>query len=55
VVVTHRKIKRVLVDWGSGLNICTLNMVRHLGLSKMDLGAKTITIIAYDNEEREST
>ncbi|KAH9288514.1 hypothetical protein KI387_032631, partial [Taxus chinensis] len=30
VVVTHHKIKRVLVDGGSGLNICTLKLVKQL-------------------------
>ncbi|KAH9316505.1 hypothetical protein KI387_025132 [Taxus chinensis] len=54
VVVTRRKIKRVIVDGGSGLNIYTLKLVKQLGHSEIELGAKTITITAYDNEERES-
>ncbi|KAH9287954.1 hypothetical protein KI387_017133, partial [Taxus chinensis] len=52
--VTRRKIKRVLVDNGSGLNICTLKLVKQLGHTEEDLESHIITITAYDNAERES-
>ncbi|KAH9331965.1 hypothetical protein KI387_004073, partial [Taxus chinensis] len=54
VVVTRRKIKQVLVDNGSGFNICTLKLVKQLGHTEADLESHIITITAYDNVERES-
>ncbi|KAH9311921.1 hypothetical protein KI387_026956, partial [Taxus chinensis] len=52
--VTRRKIKRVLVDNGSGLNICMLKLIKQLGHTEADLESHVITITAYDNTERES-
>ncbi|KAH9315569.1 hypothetical protein KI387_024196, partial [Taxus chinensis] len=54
VLVTHRKIKWVLVDNGFGLNICTLKLVQQLGHTEENLESHIITITAYDNAERES-
>lgn len=53
VVVTRNKIKRVLMDNGSGFNIYTLNLVKQLGHTKADLDSNIITITTYDNAERE--
>jgi len=47
-------VKRVLVDNGLGLNICTLTLIKHLGFPKMTLDPNIITIKAYENAERES-
>jgi len=43
----------VLVDNGSGLNICTLTLIKYLGYFEEALDPNTITIKAYDNAERE--
>ncbi|KAH9301957.1 hypothetical protein KI387_013540, partial [Taxus chinensis] len=52
--VTRRKIKWVLVDNESRLNICTLKLVKQLGHTKADLESYIITITTYDNVERDS-
>ncbi|GLJ42550.1 hypothetical protein SUGI_0882160 [Cryptomeria japonica] len=50
----HR-IKRVLIDGGAGLNICTLNTIIQLGYSEKAVNATNkITIKAYDDEEHSS-
>ena len=55
VLIQRHKIKRVLIDNGSGLNLCTLKMIHFLGLPKDLLDAsKRITINTYDERERES-
>ena len=55
VLVHSHKIKRVLIDGGAGLNICTLKLVLALGFSKDAVDPKKKIIIrAYDEEERSS-
>lgn len=55
VLVYKHRVKRVLIDGGVGLNICTLKFIRALGLSKQSIyPCKKITIKAYDDEERSS-
>ncbi|GLJ22222.1 hypothetical protein SUGI_0417710 [Cryptomeria japonica] len=50
----HR-IKRVLIDGGVGLNICTLSTIKQLGYSEKAMNSTNkITIKAYDDEERSS-
>ena len=45
----------VLIENGSGLNLCTLKMIHFLGLPKDILDVnKRITMKAYDERERES-
>ncbi|KAH9316533.1 hypothetical protein KI387_025160, partial [Taxus chinensis] len=51
--VTPQKIKRVLVDNRSGLNICTLKLVKQLGHTETDLESNIMTITTYINAERE--
>ncbi|GLJ04701.1 hypothetical protein SUGI_0001540 [Cryptomeria japonica] len=47
----HR-IKRVLIDGGAGLNICTLSIIKQLGYSDKAMNSTNkITIKAYDDEE----
>lgn len=46
-------MKRVLIDGGIGLNICTLKLIRVLVFSKKAIDPKKkITITTYDDEER---
>lgn len=55
-VMIHKfHVKRVLIDGGAGLNICTLKVVQALGFveDSIDLRRK-ITIKSYDDEERTS-
>jgi hypothetical protein len=48
-------VKRVLIDGGAGLNICTMKLVQALGFFEYIIDAsKRITIKAYDHEERPS-
>ena len=55
VLVHSHKIKRVLIDGGAGLNICTLKLVLALGFSEDAVDPKKKIIIrAYDEEERSS-
>lgn len=55
VFVNNCKIRRVLIDGGVGLNICTLRVVIGLGYTENDIDAsKRITIKAYDDAERPS-
>lgn len=51
--IHKRRIIRVLVDGGAGLNICTLKLVKELGYSELHVdSSKRINIKAYDDEER---
>lgn len=55
VIVQKIKVKRVLVDGGASLNICSLKLIKQLKISEdfIDKG-KGITIRAYDDQERVS-
>ena len=55
VLIQRHKIKRVLIDNGSSLNLYTLKMIHFLGLLEdlLDVN-KRITIKAYDERERGS-
>lgn len=44
-------IKRVLIDNGSALNLCTLKFIQQIGFTKADISHEVITIKAYDNLE----
>ena len=55
VIIHKNKVKRVLVDGGVGLNICTLQLIKHLSYSKDTIEkTKRTTIKVYDNQERVS-
>lgn len=51
VFINKNKVRRVLVDGKAGLNICTLKLVKALGLSEACDTSKSIFIKAYDDEE----
>ena len=55
-VMIHRtRVRRVLIDGGAGLNICTLTLIKALGYSEEVIDTrKKITIKAYDEAERSS-
>lgn len=53
--IHKHRIKRVLIDGGAGLNICTLSTIRQLGYSDKAVNSTNqITIKAYDDEEHSS-
>ncbi|GLJ23513.1 hypothetical protein SUGI_0445470 [Cryptomeria japonica] len=53
--IHKHRIKRVLIDGGAGLNICTLSTITQLGYSDKAVNSTNqITIKAYDDEERSS-
>ena len=55
VLIHKHHVKRVLIDGGTGLNICTLKLVYTLGyLENVIDPRRKITIKAYDDEERSS-
>lgn len=52
VLIQKHRVKRVLIDGGAGLNICTLNLVKALGFYEGAIDSKKkIMIKAYDDEE----
>ena len=52
VLIQNRRVKRVLIDGGVGLNICSYNLITQLGFSEMAIDPqKKITIKAYDEQE----
>lgn len=55
-VLIHKNwVKRVLIDGGAGLNICTLKLICALGYLENAIDARRkITIKSYDDEERSS-
>lgn len=54
-MIHKHRVKRVLIDGGAGLNICTYNLLTQLGFSKNVIDpTKKITFKAYDEEERTS-
>ena len=54
VMVRDFAIKRVLVDNGSALNLCTLKFIKKIRFTEADIQHEVITIKAYDNLERTS-
>ncbi|GLJ50598.1 hypothetical protein SUGI_1077960 [Cryptomeria japonica] len=53
--IHKHRIKRVLIDGGAGLNICTLSTIKQLGYSDKAVNSTNqITIKAYDDEEHSS-
>lgn len=55
VVIHNKIIKRVLIDGGASLNICTLNMIKALRYLENYIDpTKKIRIKAYDDEEHPS-
>lgn len=54
VLVAHHKVKRVLVDNGSALNLCTLKFIKKIWYTQANLSNQIITVKAYDNVERDS-
>lgn len=52
VFVHNYKIRRVLIDGGAGLNICTMRVIIGLGYFENDIDpSRKITIKAYDDAE----
>lgn len=50
VLVHKNKVKRVLVDGGTGLNICSLKLIKNMGFSEDSIKkVKGIMIKAYDD------
>lgn len=50
--IDRKKVRRVLIDGGAGLNICTLHLIKALGYSEYYIDStKRINIKAYDDEE----
>lgn len=55
VFIWKHKVRRVLVDGGAGLNICSLKLVKALGFFDACVDTtKIIVIKAYDDEESSS-
>lgn len=54
LVIKHYKLKRVLIDNGSTLNLCTLKFIMQIGYIVKNLYNQCITIKAYDNVEKSS-
>ena len=55
VLIQNRRVKRVLIDGGASLNICSYSLITQLGFSEMAIDPrKKITIKAYDEQERSS-
>ena len=52
VFIHNAKVRRVLIDRGERLNICTLKVVKGLGYSKEDVDpSQKIIIKSYDDGE----
>jgi hypothetical protein len=47
-------VPAVLIDNGSGLNVCTLSSVKALGLGHGDMKRKTMTVGAFENSVRQT-
>ena len=52
IMVANFAVKRVMIDNGSALNICTLKFIKQAGYTEADFISEVITIKAYDNLER---
>ena len=46
------KVSRVLVDFGSAMNVCPLRTTTTLGIKRDQLSPSIFTIKAYDNRSR---
>lgn len=51
-IVKKFKMKCVLINNGSVLNLCTLNFVSQVGYTTADMYNQCITMKAYDNAKR---
>ena len=51
IMVSNFVVKRVMIDNGSTLNICTLKFIKQVGYTKANIINEVITIKAYDNLE----
>lgn len=47
-------VPAVLIDNGSGLNVCTLSSVKALGRGHLDIKRKTMTVRAFENSVRQT-
>lgn len=54
VIVKFYKVKRVLIDKGSTLNLCMLIFFRQVGYTVADMQNQCITIRSYVNSKRSS-
>lgn len=55
VMVHKTRIRRVLIDGGANLSICTLNFIHALGYPEEEMySSNKSTRKAYDQEERSS-
>ena len=52
IMVSIFAVKRVMIDNGSALNICTLKFIKQAGYTEANIINEVITIKAYDNLER---
>ena len=52
LMVSNFVVKRVMIDNGSALNICTLKFIKQAGYTEADIINEVITIKAYGNLER---
>ena len=52
ILTSNFAVKRVMIDNGSALNICTLKFIKQAGYTEADIINEVITIKAYDNLER---
>ena len=52
IMVSQFAVKRVMVDNGSALNICTLKFIKQAGYTEVDIINEVITIKAYANLEK---
>lgn len=53
VLVNHHKLKRVLGDNGSSLNLFTLKFIKQVGYNHVDLNNQVVTIKVYENAEHD--
>lgn len=52
IMVSNFAVKRVMIDNGSALNICTLKFIKQAGYTEADIISEVITIKSYNNLER---
>ena len=52
IMISNFVVKRVMIDNGSALNICTLKFIKQARYTEADIINEVITIKAYDNLER---
>ena len=55
-VMIHRThVRRVLIEWGVGLNICSLSLLKTLGYSEQVIDTRRkVSIKSYDEAKRNS-